>query len=177
MTIFQGPNLYLRPLIQADRSNLFAILSDPLVSAPIVFITQPYDFAQADSWCRRAEIGPRDGAEWLFSIGLNGTSPEQIIGHAGLHRDKNAPDDKSEAEIGYWLGRDHWGRGYATEIAGLLVDAGRHYGFYQLQATTADDNLASGRVLNKNGFGVIGSIQRKRPDGTMRQSVFYHLLI
>ena len=179
MTVFQGNHLFLRPLIAADRDNLYTILSDPAVSGPIVFITQPYDLAQADAWCNRADAGRQDGTEWLFTIvaGVAGEGPEQIIGHAGLHKDKNAPTDKPEAEIGYWLSRDCWGKGLASEVAGLLVEAGRHYGFYQLQATTADDNPASGRVLNKNGFGIIGSVQRKRPDGTMRNSVFYHRLI
>lgn len=178
--IFQGTRIYLRPLIASDHESLCLILSDPAVSAPIVFIKQPYDSAQAASWCQRAETGRQNATEWLMTIAIGTASsaqPETIIGHAGLHKDHNAPEDKPEAEIGYWLGRDWWGQGFATDVAGLLVEAGRFYGFRQLQATTSADNPASGKVLNKNGFGLIGSVQRKRPDGTMRQSNFYHRMI
>lgn len=178
--IFSGQRIFLRPLVLSDHASLLHILSDPEVSAPIVFIKQPYDADQAMGWCVRAETGRQNATEWLMTIVMNencGQEAENIIGHAGLHKDENAPAEKPEAEIGYWLGRAWWGQGLASEVASLLVDAGRYYGFKQLGATTAADNPASGRVLHKNGFGLIGSVHRKRPDGTMRQSNFYHRMI
>ena len=56
-------------------------------------------------------------------------------------------------EVGYWLGRDAWGNGYATEALALLVDhAFAEFDFVRLQAHVLAWNPASARVLEKNGF-------------------------
>ncbi len=58
-----------------------------------------------------------------------------------------------EREVGYWLGRDFWGRGIATEalrqIIALLPERPLH-------ARAAKDNIASIRVLRKCGFEITG---------------------
>jgi RimJ/RimL family protein N-acetyltransferase len=57
------------------------------------------------------------------------------------------------AEIGYWIGEPHWGKGYATEAIKLLVD----YAFHELNllrvyAYVFEYNTASMQVLEKVGF-------------------------
>jgi RimJ/RimL family protein N-acetyltransferase len=56
-------------------------------------------------------------------------------------------------EVGYWLGRDHWGRGVATAalVAFLGEEASR-----PLYAGVLTANLGSLRVLEKCGFAVVG---------------------
>jgi RimJ/RimL family protein N-acetyltransferase len=57
------------------------------------------------------------------------------------------------AELGYWLGRDHWGKGLMTRIVALFsVQAMDALQLQRLQATVLDFNVASARVLQKNGF-------------------------
>lgn len=70
------------------------------------------------------------------------------------------------AELGYWLGRRHWGKGLMTRAVGAYLpwvmvelDVSR------LQASVLDFNIASARVLEKNGFveeGVLRSAVLKR---------------
>ncbi len=58
-----------------------------------------------------------------------------------------------EMQLGYRLEKKHWGRGYATEIAGGLVVYGFNYlHLDRIAATTNLDNYASMRVLEKAGF-------------------------
>lgn len=62
------------------------------------------------------------------------------------------------AEIGYWIGRDWWGRGYATEAARAVVA----YGFTELRLHRIlgrhfTRNPASGRVLQKLGMRLEGT--------------------
>jgi RimJ/RimL family protein N-acetyltransferase len=61
-------------------------------------------------------------------------------------------DAGEDRAVGYWLGRDYWGRGYATEAlrAFLEVDP-----FRPLTAYVAVQNVASRRVLEKAGFTVV----------------------
>jgi RimJ/RimL family protein N-acetyltransferase len=55
--------------------------------------------------------------------------------------------------VGYWLGREHWGNGLATEaLAGLLEIETRR----PLHAQVAKANRGSIRVLEKNGFRCVG---------------------
>ena len=62
-------------------------------------------------------------------------------------------DGQRTAEVGYRLQRAAWGRGYATEGLGALVDqAFDALGFNRVRALTMTVNAASRRVLEKAGF-------------------------
>jgi RimJ/RimL family protein N-acetyltransferase len=52
-------------------------------------------------------------------------------------------------EVGYWLGRDYWGKGIATHALSAFVSEDRERPLY---AKVAGDNTASIRVLEKCGF-------------------------
>jgi RimJ/RimL family protein N-acetyltransferase len=54
--------------------------------------------------------------------------------------------------IGYWLGREHWGRGIATDALREFLELVDER---PLQATVAHANHASVRVLEKNGFRLL----------------------
>ncbi|MFO0833223.1 MAG: GNAT family N-acetyltransferase [Phycisphaerales bacterium] len=58
-----------------------------------------------------------------------------------------------EDHVGYWVAREHWGRGIATKALSsfLLVEPRR-----PLHATTAWANAGSKRVLERNGFRLVG---------------------
>ena len=62
-------------------------------------------------------------------------------------------DDRKTAELGYRIGENVTNLGYASEAVKLVLDkAFTTYGFNRIIAGTARDNLASQRVLLKNGF-------------------------
>lgn len=61
--------------------------------------------------------------------------------------------DFGEPEIGYWLGRDFWGRGVATEALAAFL---REITERPIYARVAQDNIASLRVLQKCGFIITG---------------------
>ncbi len=58
-----------------------------------------------------------------------------------------------ETLVGYWIGRDHWGRGIASRALSLFV---ADVDTRPLHAHVAKHNVASIRVLEKCGFGVVG---------------------
>jgi len=66
-----------------------------------------------------------------------------------------APD---VAEIGYSLRPEHWGNGYGSEICTFLISASRQIkNIVKLTAIIDPDNLASARILQKNGFLLVKS--------------------
>ena len=88
---------------------------------------------------------------------------EAVIGRVGLlvwNTDTWEPttraaaaDVPSEVEVGYTLGRDYWGQGYATEAAGAVRDyALNELGAERLIALIIHGNTASENVARKLGL-------------------------
>jgi RimJ/RimL family protein N-acetyltransferase len=89
----------------------------------------------------------------------------RTIGTAGFF---GPPDESGEVTIGYGMVEPEWGQGYGTVAVARLVEICRqHGGITAVNADTDPDNIASQRVLEKNGFG------RVRP---AEQSHFYFRL-
>jgi RimJ/RimL family protein N-acetyltransferase len=77
-----------------------------------------------------------------------------VIGQGGL---VPITFNGDEIELGYRLGKAHWGKGYATEVARASAAHGfGALGFDRLVAVTYPENLGSRRVLTKAGFAEVG---------------------
>lgn len=113
----------------------------------------PYVAKDADAWIAlcAAEV-------WLptqLAITLDG----QPIGGIGFERQTELA--RLTAEIGYWLGESHWGRGLATEALRLATDyAFAEFDFVRLQAGVLDWNPRSRRVLEKAGYRLEGRLAK-----------------
>jgi len=59
----------------------------------------------------------------------------------------------NQDEIGYWIDKQHWGRGIATRALALMI---QEIPRRPLHATVARSNAASLRVLESNGFRLTG---------------------
>jgi RimJ/RimL family protein N-acetyltransferase len=62
-------------------------------------------------------------------------------------------EHSGEREVGYWLGREYWGKGIATRALLLFLEQVTARPLY---AHVAKHNLASIRVLEKCGFAFMG---------------------
>ena len=56
-------------------------------------------------------------------------------------------------EVSYWIGKEHWGKGIATQALSGFLDLQEVRPLY---AWVAKDNVASLRVLKKCGFTIVG---------------------
>jgi ribosomal-protein-alanine N-acetyltransferase len=61
---------------------------------------------------------------------------------------------QGHTELTYWIRKDWWGRGVATAAVAALLD---EVAVRPLYARVAEDNLGSVRVLERNGFVLVGS--------------------
>jgi RimJ/RimL family protein N-acetyltransferase len=65
------------------------------------------------------------------------------------------------AEIGYWLGKPHWGGGIMTAVVRRICDiAFAEFGLVKITAHVFSDNVASARVLEKCGFQLEGLLRK-----------------
>jgi len=82
---------------------------------------------------------------------------EGLVGAVGFHHPMGQP-----LEMGYWIGRPYWGRGYATEAClGALGWAQTDWRRKVVVAGHFADNAASAQVLVKTGFLYTGEVQTR----------------
>jgi RimJ/RimL family protein N-acetyltransferase len=124
-----------------DAKTVAALANERRIAENTARIPHPYKIADADGFIRGAN---KSDGEAVFLITLR---DKTVIGACGVTAQEQTP------ELGYWLGVEHWGKGYATEALHAVID----YAFTDLehialQAGARVTNPASRRVLEKCGF-------------------------
>ena len=101
---------------------------------------------------------------------------EQIAGTVALSNVVRGP--LQSANLGYWVAERLTGRGLATKAVGEVIPfAFAELGLHRLEAGTLVDNIASQRVLEKNGFERIGIARGYlHIGGAWRDHVLFQLL-
>lgn len=147
--------LILRPFLPLDAPEVRRQAGDREIAAMTLRIPHPYPEGAAERWIASLAGKYLLGEEVNFAIVLKCES--RLIGAVGLMLE---PEHR-RAELGYWIGRDYWGRGYATEAARTVLE----YGFRELDlrrvvAHHMSHNPASGRVLEKLGMTHEGRLRQ-----------------
>lgn len=76
----------------------------------------------------------------------------QVIGFTGAQPWEREWGPRGEIEIGWRLGRDHWGRGYATAAARMTLERMRAAGVPSVVAMVHADNARSIAVTRRLGM-------------------------
>ena len=138
--------LVLKKLQPQDRQWLVSQIGDWQVAKWLSHLPYPYTENDAENFLQIVGQQPLN-----LSIFNNNT----LIGGVGL-----TSEDQCDCQLGYWLGKEHWGRGYATEAAqGLLQYATQQLGLNKIKASYIRGNSQSVKVLSKLGFKPIGESQ------------------
>jgi RimJ/RimL family protein N-acetyltransferase len=163
----------LRPYRDDDAMALARLADDREVSRYLRDrFPHPYTFEDAQDWIARARAETESPPLTFAVAGAGGT----MLGGIGLDRQTDVY--RHSAELGYWLGRSHWGRGVAT----AAVEAICRYGFLEvglrrIYACVFAPNTASSRVLEKAGFELEGRhLQAVSKDGELLDELMYGLL-
>lgn len=145
MTELRTARLRLRYFRADDARAFVALAGDPAVARMTSDIPHPLTEADAGPWLRR------EPGEVRFAVEHEG----RLVGGVGYFRRPSGA-----GELGFWMGRPWWGRGFASEAAKAVIDHG--FGQGGLRAFSSShftDNGASERVLRKLGFELIGRAQ------------------
>jgi RimJ/RimL family protein N-acetyltransferase len=150
MMFARTDRLLLRPGWIEDAPALFAAIADETVVRNLATAPWPYTLDHAAAFL--ATQRQRDEPSLLIFLRTEG--PPKLIGTIGLARRRSG-----ERDLGYWIARPHWNRGYATEAGEAVVRAAREsLRLPRLAAGHFLDNPASGRVLEKLGFEPTGIV-------------------
>jgi len=142
--------LHLRPPVERDADAIISIVGDWEVARRLARVPHPY--TDADLRFFFNHVVPHEPT-WAILW----RQTDRLIGMMGL----TPAIDGRTAELGYYVARDHWGRGVATEAGLAITRIGfESFGYLKLTSGYHADNPASGRVLAKLGFSIVGSSSR-----------------
>ncbi len=150
--------LVLRPVESGDAEGVLRLAGDAEVANRTLSIPHPMASADAAEFIAGCRIRMAGGRALVLAVVEKRTSA--LIGMIGVEW----KEDRSRAEVGYWLGRDHWGQGLMSEaLASLLPLLFEGLRLDVVEASAFDDNPASQRVLEKCGFARLGRRVQEAP--------------
>lgn len=129
--VIKTDRLQLRPLELSDAAQITALIGDLEVARWLTVVPHPYSIDDAVTYIR--EHSP----EWRFGIEVDGV----IAGNISMTN-----------ELGYWLGKPYWGRGYMTEAASAVVNHWFRDGGGDLKSGYFIENVKSRAILEGLGF-------------------------
>ena len=127
----------------------------------------PYEVHHGEQFC--ATIAENHAAERATLFAIARTEDDEVIGSIEI-----SPGNPSSCGVGYWMGRKHWGQGYAREALAALIDYGTvSFGVRKLIALVDPENTPSCKLLMHSGFSFGSTTQLSSP--TRRGCLKLHL--
>ncbi len=145
--ILQTPRLLLRPFELSDAPRVTALAGEKDVASGTLLIPHPYGEEMAVKWIRKHEAERQAGTchNWGITLQDGGV----LMGAIGIRLRR----EHDRGEIVYWIGKDYWNKGYATEATRAVIAFGFEVlGLSKVHAGHFTRNPASGRVLQKIGM-------------------------
>ena len=138
--------LVLRPFTPGDAEDVQRLAGAEEVADTTLNIPHPYADGLAEAWIE----SHADAFQERERVALAITDSDAVlVGAISLRLELG----HKRAELGYWIGVPYWGRGYATEAAGAMVEYGfNELGLNRIHARHLARNPTSGRVLEKAGL-------------------------
>jgi ribosomal-protein-alanine N-acetyltransferase len=137
--------LILSELKKEDLSLVIDYLQDKVFSEYTSNIPYPYTREDAELWLKITMETYEQKKGVTFAIR---DKTETIIGAIGL-----TDEGSDKAQMGYWMAKKFWNKGYITEAAKAMVESGfKELGFNKIYATHFLHNPASGKVMQKIGM-------------------------
>jgi ribosomal-protein-alanine N-acetyltransferase len=170
--ILETERLSLRPLEVSDADLLFPVLSDVEVMAhwDIPEVDDP-DLVRAIVAGQVADAETGRAAHWAIRKLDNGA----FLGACDV---SDIDRWHKRAEVGFILGRDAWGHGYALEAMRAVIGYAAAMGVRRLAARTHLGNRRSDALLEKLGFEQEGLLRgHVLRDGEHRDCRLFGLLL
>jgi len=141
------PRIYLEKLLPDDFESFYALTGNGKVMAMIT--ERPLSKEEArkkfNYFLENNELHKSFGSFKVLEV-----LSSKLLGFAKLEITKEKPE---EAELGYMLLPEFWGRGFGNEIAEYLLEVAESDPLLnRVYAITDPDNTASRKILINNGF-------------------------
>lgn len=138
-------DVYIRSVAREDVPFVQTFCAMASVSE-LTSIPHPYPVDGARQWFHQVTNNARAGVMWPWTI----VCDDQFAGIIALKR-----PEPSTGAVDYWVAPPFWGQGVATRAVGCVVRHAWDQGLQILRSYCLSSNVASRKVLEKNGFILI----------------------
>lgn len=140
--------LVLRPFKVSDAQEVFDTWTNDDEVSRFMRWTTHKNVEETKTWLREEENNCKSKEYYTWGITLKQTG--KLIGSIAAFL---RPNEDNRYEVGYGLGKDYWGQGYATEALKCVMDfLINEVGIKNFICKHAKLNPASGSVMQKVGF-------------------------
>lgn len=145
-------SIKLRPYRLSDIHDLVAAANHPDINTYLRdHFPYPYTMQDAYWWL----------TEGVKSLASHSAITLDGICIGGISVVYGQAEAQLSGEIGYWLGRNFWGRGYATDAVNAMTkDVFTNTDLVRIHAQVFSPNLGSRQVLQKCGYQQEGILRR-----------------
>ena len=164
--------LTLRPFILSDAEEVSRLCNNYNLYKGTLNLPYPYPIDSAIGWINTHQEAFENEASYTFAI--TDQSSGILYGAIGISHNKA---DRN-GEVGYWIGEDFWGNGYASEALKALIDFVFQYkNYHRVFGRFLEFNPASGQVMHKVGMNYEGTqIDHVLKDGEFKTIVLYGII-
>ena len=190
--VLETERLLLRPLELKSVDRIVALANNERVAHMTARMPHPYIRKDARDFIVYANKAMLLGEE--LALGIHAKEPGLLqtdVNEEKEQGDQETPEseensnDKDETligvcgfmvedqqpEIGYWVGEPYWGKGFATEAAGAIVDHIKSLDLFdQIHGRVLPENQASIKILERLSFIYSNDVTEKprNREGTVR---------
>ena len=138
-------NLVIKKPSENHLNSLIKELNNWNISKWLIEVPYPYSIDDANYWVKKTKQD-----QYSLNIYLK----NKLIGGVSLSNQR----ENSKWELGYWIGEEYWGNGYAIEACENLIS----YFFSNtnnsiIYASHMKDNIKSKKIIIKLGFKLVSS--------------------
>ena len=150
--------LILNRPTENDLGDLILHLnSDNVFSENTLNIPFPYQNENAEFWIHEL-VNKGFEEKKNFTFAIREKENPKLIGAIGIHLDKL----HLKAEIGYWIGKEFWNKGFVTEAVREIIRFGfQDLGLNKIYATHFPHNPASGKIMQNCGMKLEATLKQE----------------
>jgi RimJ/RimL family protein N-acetyltransferase len=181
--ILVGENVKLRPLYKTDAKRIPKLLTQEVSYYLKPIIPIPYKIKDAVRFIEQSHRSFKSRKGFIFGIDIResddynklstSTSSSSLL-FVGIISLENFDKTNRNAEVGYWIGKEYWDMGIATESLTLLINyAFNVLDMHKVYASVFAENIASIRVLEKCSLTKEGELYEHR----YKNGKFHNILL
>lgn len=147
--------LLLRPFTVDDGPRVEQLAGAREVADTTLSLPHPYPVGGGVQWIATHAAAWQGRERCTLAVSLL-SAPNDVLGAIAL----DLSTVHARGELGYWIGKEFWNRGYATEASSALIEFAFHdLGLHRVQARHFLRNPSSGRVMQKVGMHLEGVLR------------------
>ncbi|WP_299475854.1 GNAT family N-acetyltransferase [uncultured Roseibium sp.] len=151
-SVIETERLVVRPPRADDIDRCAELLGDYEVAKMLSRVPYPYDLEQGRQYLEKSLARWENLAE-ADELGFHIDHEGELIGGLGFKKLQETP------EIGYWLGRPYWGKGFMSEALNAAICwVFENTAHERLACEAMTENPASIKVMERTGFRPVGEV-------------------